>query len=130
MAAEATTADLTQHEALARKASQAAKLALLVLAVAVAVLVIDQGIKRRIVDEGERALNVLAEAQKLVREAGSGRQEPAGEASAGPGDSVNPADGVDDAARASADAGLDAGNGVGPETGRVSRPFGGPRGDG
>lgn len=129
---ETTATDLPQLDEIygkIKRADQLIKLAMLAIAVAVIVLVIDNGIKRRIVAEGERALKVLAEAQRIVREADSG-QGPAGEATASPGDSVNPDHGLDDAAGTSAEPGGDAGNGLGPETGRVARPFGGPRGDG
>jgi hypothetical protein len=105
------------------------KLAWLCLVVAVLVLVIDNQIKRHIVAEAKRTLAMLAEAQKLVKEASGGR-EPAGEASASPGDSVNPDHGVDDAAGASAESDADEGRGLGPAASRVARPFGGPGGDG
>jgi hypothetical protein len=105
------------------------KLAWLCLFVAVVVLVIDNQIKRHIVDEASKALVMLATAQRLLKEASGGR-EPAGEASAGPGDSVDVDHGVDDASGASAEPDADEGGGLGPQASRVARPFGGPGGDG
>lgn len=126
----ATAPDLTQLDAKIRRADWLIRLAVLVLIVSVGVMIIDQQIKRHIVNEGQHALDLLRKAQKIAREADSSGAAAAGEATASPGDSVNSDHGVDDAAGASAEPGGNARPGLDSQAGRVARPFGGPGGDG
>src|SRR5579859_2694512 len=125
-------------EKAARNAKRAAALAMLALAVAIAVLAIDNSIKRAILDEAGKARGILNEFKDLVGKhtvtfhpevAGDGAQA-AGETGTGPGGDLDRGDDVADAARASAAAAGDAVAGPGAGPGGPRRAPGGPRRNG
>jgi hypothetical protein len=69
---ETDPAELAQEAA--KRARNAALLAMLALAVAVAVLAIDNGIKKQILGETAKARRLLDEFTTIAREAGSGQE--------------------------------------------------------
>lgn len=107
----------------ARSARRAAILALFALGVALLVLAIDNGIKRGIVEEAQRARGTLDEIKAVadgVKTSGQG----ADPARSG----VDAADGVGDPAPAHPAANAHAGGRVGAAGKRAARPTAGPRG--
>jgi len=125
----------------ARRAKQAALACILLLGVAVAILAIDNGIKRDILEAAQQARKLLDEFKLLanvenavmagaVEEVRKGGVKAPGETGTADGDRVDAADGVGDAPRAPAAAAGDE-NGRGqPEPGRKPRTQARARRDG
>ena len=119
----------------ARRARNAAVLAMLALAVAVAVLAIDNTIKKSILDEARRVRDMLDEAGAALqavtatKEAHSGKKA-AGDAGAPDSPGVDGSGVLVDAPRAPAAADSDAGPGHRPAARGPDGKFTGARGDG
>ena len=114
----------------AKRARNAAVLAMLALAVAVAVLAIDNTIKKAILDEAGKARALLDEFTTIAREAGAGGQKAADDAGAPDSPSVDGSGVLVDAPGPPAAADSDAG----PSHGKAARgpdgKFARSRGDG
>ena len=129
MASE-TPALATLAEESAKRARNAAVLALLALAVAVAVLAIDNGIKKAILDEAAKARALLDEFTTIAREAGAGGKKAADDAGASDSPGVDGSGVLVDAAGPPAAADNDAPTRQQPKDREPNGRFARPRGDG
>jgi hypothetical protein len=120
-------ADLTEADA--RKAILAAKIAMIAVMVSALVLLIDNRLKKFIIEEGQRAAGLLEQAKILAQEAQRG-QPRSDSPGAGGSDPVGAADGVGDDAGAGADVAHSANGRAAAPAGRKAGTGGGTRGDG